>query len=675
MQKNRTLADIDNLMGRIGCYNQAQMDYKMHSNYINESLEDEAYKKGSHDDIWKNKKQDADENTKVEITDSYAILYNASKADAIDSLLDKGANIEYIGSSAGTFVWGRGIYTNFQRYQAHWRSVEDKGLYGAILVKYKYHGNLLEECLVSEPQLWKEPLSQQVKKFKGLAEFLKSRRVNLDSLDNASKGSVSSGGMDIIRSACGGWQTMANVLLSFGVQGVVFFGHNDRPVAVIYDADKLEILDYVDNTKVHELNKDLEWKGLKQGQGGRTAGNDVNPILAYFKNFQGNMAYTRPQCGEILLMDKNTGKHTFLDYAKAKDIIAKRSEEDPRLFGEFEFENAQNFVKMNGKELAFVQLDKNPESRFYIDKGGNLYRRPSQEPFSNINSYYGNTDEPMYNKIENADDVFNFSDNDDDDFNNFKNLFSESIMRIIQEQLEDESRTETQDGYVELDNFDLARKIMKFNGDDLAYFIKIAERHKDHPDRHYEHDACAYKGFFEIVSIEHLNAVEPVIKNLCKRGEWRAMMYINPRPMTATRDFAHSVLEPRFKRHNSHLQGHEIEVAYGQSKDWPDRPLCFVDVDNDDPQIHKQVLDYINKMGIKPLDTYNTTNNGLHIILPDKEAARKLDFSFLDKGKNLGKWATAGLEIDKAFTLYAYVKAKGYGTQQRMQQRIGQITK
>lgn len=675
MQKTyNTLSDINNFMSRIGCFNKHQIDSILHKKYLQENVEDEAYKMGHHSngELKKNRDENADENTKIEITDSYAILWNASKTNAIQSLLDKGTNIEFIGSSAGTYVWGKGIYTNFQRYQAHWRTVEDKGLYGSILVKFKYHGNLMKECLVSEPQFWDKSgtLSEQVKRFPGLEKYLmqKLHCSNLDRLDVSSNGYYSSQGMTLIREACGGWEKMADILLGFGVQGVVFFGRNDRPVAVIYDADKLEILDYADNTKVKDLNQDLEWKGLKQGEGGRTDGNDVNPILQYFKDYKGNMAYSRPQCGELLLTDKKTGKKTFIDYRRAKEIISNLSNEDPRLFGDFEFEQAQNFEETNSGEMAYVQLDKDENSQFYIDKQGNLYKKVGGRPISNINNYYPDKDEPSDNGIKDDDIIFDVSDTDYDDF---QKIFGESIKRIIRESLQDEGRTETQDGHVELDNFDVARKIMKFNGTDDAYFIQLAERHKDHPDRHYEHNACEYKDYFEVTSIEHLNAIEPVIKRLCKNGEWRAMLYINPRPMGDTREFAHNVLEPRFKRHNSHMQGHEVEVAYGQSKDWPDRPLCFVDVDNDDPQTHKQVLDYITKMGIKPLEMYNTTNNGLHIILPDKEEARKLDFSFLDKGKLLGRWATAGVEIDKSMTLYAYVKAKGYGVQQRMQQRMG----
>lgn len=665
MKRNSTLSEITAMMEKIGCFNKAYSDEVRHRRYLSESKEYEEYKFGNYRDIKKSKDANADENTKVEITDTYAILYNASKANSIESLLQKGTNMEYVGSSAGTAAWGKGIYTNFQRYQAHYRTVSDKGLYGSVLIKFKYHGNLLEECLVSEPQLWKRPLSEQVRRFPGLEKFLTGKGININGLDSLSyDGNVSSGGMSVIREACGGAGRMSDVLLGFGVQGVVFFGHNDRPVAVIYDADKLEILNYADNTSIRNLHADLEWKGLKNGEGGRTAGNDINPILMYFKKFDGNKNYTRPQFGEILMTDKETGKQTFIDYNNAKEIIASHSDGDPRLFGDFEFEMAQNFSNINGHVLAFVQIDKDESSQFYINKDGFLYKNPSESPVLHIDEYYSDT--------KNGDNEdFDFDIDDEEDFSNFKKMFAESIMRTVLESVQNETRTETPDGHVELDNFDLARKIMKFNGPDDAYFIKIAERHKDHPDRYYEHDACDYKGFFEVVSVEHLNAIEPVIKRLCRQGEWRAMMYINPRPMGDTRDFAHNVLEPRFKKHNSHMQGHEVEVAYGQSKDWDNRPMCFIDVDTDDEETQKKVIDYVEKMGLRPVDMYKTTNNGLHIILPDKEQARRLDFSFLDKGKNLGKWSTAGLEVDKSITLYAYVKAQGYGTQQRMQKKLG----
>lgn len=688
MLKGKTLTDIQDIMKRIGCFNNAQLDKQL----IKESLEQEDWHASSvhHNDVIKNI-DGKDHNTRIEITPSHTILYNCSKSRDIPSMLEKGPSWEYCNKHA----FGKGVYTNFQENQAHESAWINRAGYGDTLVKYSYNGDLCKECIICEPQLWKlsGPLSQQIKRFNGLEEFLLKMGIKGADLDRVAKQGYSSEASHVFNRACervfsenqgmrlyhkdnpnAYGSHIDDVLMRFGVQGIIHYGRYDGPVAVIFNTDKLQMLEYYTikpHGKGQELdNDDIKWTKVPAGKGVTNGEVDTRAFVHFFHNkYEGDPRFLRPYEGEMLMKDKKTGKYTFVDFEKAKDAVYNKSNIDVRLFGDFEFFNAQNF--MDG--FAYVQIDNNESSRFLIDKEGNLYRRKGERPVAHISTYY--SDEPDSN-VEDEKDIdfnkINFGNDDDDDFLDFKEVFGESIMRIINEALENEDRTETSDGHVELDNFDVARRIMKFDNPDNVYFIQLAERHKDHPDRHYEHNACAYKDWFEVTSVEHLNRIEPVIKKLCQQGEWRAMLYINPRSMLATRSWANDPkFRNRFQRHHQHLQGHEIEVAYGQSKDWPDRPLCFVDVDNDDPQIHKQVLDYIKKMGIKPLDMYLTTNKGLHIILPDKEQAKRLDFSFLDKGKNLGRWATAGMEIDKSMTLYAYVRAQGYGTQKRMQQKLG----
>jgi hypothetical protein len=694
MQKNSTLSEIANLMGRIGCFNKARMDDSIHKAYLKENIENEDWRKGArsqHDLSAGLDYKNSDYNNKIQISPSQTVLYNCSPHNVIPSIIEQGPSWEYCKKHA----YGKGVYTNLQEYQAVDSAWIGRQGYGDTICKYVYNGDIMKEFLVLIPQLWGKSgdIVAQCERFKGFKEELLKQGVKPIDLQNMSRGDTSATAAQYLirfsdnvfprgkgdrkyHSRDRGFYGahIDDALMKYGIQGFIYYGNTDGATAIVFNTDKLQLVAYetLDNRKFNSKeNITLDWKRVPEGKGKTQQTSDSRPFLLYFQDkFEGNPLYLRPYCGEFLVIDKVTKKNTFIDVEKGENIIRNQSKEDPRLFGDFEFDNAQKFMNFQGKELAFVQIDKDPESQYYIDKEGYLYKNPSKYPISHIEEYYPDADEPVNNDIEDDSD-YDFGFDDEEEFNNFKSKFGESIMRIVNEALQDESRTETQDGHVELDNFDLARNLMKFNGSDDAYFIQLVERHKDHPDRHYEQNACAYKSFFEVVSIEHLNAIEPIIKRLCQNGEWRAMLYINPRPMGDTREYASGVLEPRFKRHKSSMQGHEIEVAYGQSKDWPNRPLCFVDVDNNDPQSHKQVLDYIEKMGIKPLDMYNSTNNGLHIILPDKEEARKLDFSFLDKGKNLGKWSTATLEIDKSITLYAYVKAQGYGTQKRMQQKLG----
>lgn len=681
----KTLSEVNDLMYKIGCFNSHTADAYLHNNFLNESMEDEDWHRGDKWNIHKELKG-KDHNTKIVMTNSYSILYNVSNSGAIPSMMEKGPSWEFCNKHA----YGKGVYCNFQEYQAHESAWINRQSYGDTLVKYRYNGNICTECLVFEPQLWSKSgkLSEQIKRFNGLEGLFRKYGYSPYDLDKICKSGLSSNMAQVIigitrrefpqhkgdsiyhkNSKVYYGAHCDDVMLHYGVQGMLYYGATDGPVAIIFNTDKLQMLSYYTLKKSGDLaDDDIKWTNVPEGKGIHQATTDIRPIIKFFdKEYIANPLVSRPYCGELLVKVKSSGKWTFIDVDSANSIIYSGSSGDPRLFPDIEFEKAQDFTKVGGKEMAYVQMDKDEDSQFYLDKNGNLYRNIGEKPFSDVYNYYPEPNTPMNNDIENND----IDLGDMDDFSNFAKTFNEKSSPKLNEMLQNEYRQETQDGHVEVDNFDLARKIMKFNGNDDAYFIKIAERHKDHPDRYYAHGACAYKGFFEITSVDHLNAVEPVIKRLCQRGEWRAMMYINSRPMTATREFASDVLEPRFKRHNSHMQGHEIEVAYGQSKDWDSRPLCFIDVDNDDPQVHQAVLNYIKKMGLTPLDMYNTTNNGLHIILPDKEEARKLDFSFLDKNKHLGKWATAALEIDKSITLYAYVKAQGYGTQKKMQQKLG----
>jgi hypothetical protein len=129
-------------------------------------------------------------------------------------------------------------------------------------------------------------------------------------------------------------------------------------------------------------------------------------------------------------------------------------------------------------------------------------------------------------------------------------------------------------------------------------------------------------------------------------------------------------LKPRFEKYrDKYRKGHEIEVAAGQTKDWPDRKLCFLDVDSNDENVYKKVMQILNANGITPMWEYRSMNNGWHILLPDKEQVRNVDFSSIDNGVKMGMWSTVGLEIDKPLLLYASLKPNGYGVQQRVQQR------
>lgn len=248
--------------------------------------------------------------------------------------------------------------------------------------------------------------------------------------------------------------------------------------------------------------------------------------------------------------------------------------------------------------------------------------------------------------------------------NDLKSLV-ENIVSVIMEE-----RTVFDDGSVEVDNFDMISKMLNFNSDDDVYFVKIVKRHKDNMGQYFANNAADYLTYYLITSVDELISKKEEIKSICKKTNSRAYIYLNSRSAKAVNDYAENVLKNRFKRHRNewYKQGHEIEVAAGQSKDWDDRTICFVDIDSDDESVYKKVIEKINAAGITPIDIYRSTNNGWHIIIADKEKAKTLNFKDIDDGNNFGRFATVSLEIDKSCILYCKVRPNGYAVQQRVQQ-------
>ena len=251
---------------------------------------------------------------------------------------------------------------------------------------------------------------------------------------------------------------------------------------------------------------------------------------------------------------------------------------------------------------------------------------------------------------------------------------NESVNRIINTVVESillEGRTVDEDGVVTIDNFDDAKRLLfKSDSDDDVWFCQIIKRHKDNMHLHFRKNACEFITSYFIHNADELEAKRNEIIAVCKSTNSRAYLYPNKRSMISISDYANNVLKPRFKKYRDYdRMGHEMEVAAGQAKDWPGRDLCFLDVDTDDENVYKKVIEILKENGIEPLWEYRSLNNGWHILLPDKEKARNIDFSVIDNGMNYGKFSTVGFEIDKPILLYASLKPNGYGLQQRVQQR------
>ena len=232
----------------------------------------------------------------------------------------------------------------------------------------------------------------------------------------------------------------------------------------------------------------------------------------------------------------------------------------------------------------------------------------------------------------------------------------------------DEDRVELPNGAVEIDNFENIREMMKFdNPGDTIYFVQLMKRDKDNPGQHSPRNAAQYIKNYFFKSIDEFNAAEKEIKYLCASERARACIFLNPR--------SKAVIDKYTSNYLRRVHGNRdiaMAIAAGRSFDnvleGPERSICFVDVDSADQNDINMTMKIIQDAGIKPLFAYRSMNNGIHIILPDKEAAKKLDFtpltgdlSGLRRRAKLN--AKVSLEIDKSTLLYAFLKPQGYGAQ------------
>ena len=244
-----------------------------------------------------------------------------------------------------------------------------------------------------------------------------------------------------------------------------------------------------------------------------------------------------------------------------------------------------------------------------------------------------------------------------------KNALRQAINEMV-----DEDRTEAPDGTVEIDNFQNVREIMNFaNPGDTLYFVELIKRKKDNPDML---DSRQFVKQFYFKDENEFNNAEGTIKTLCQQLGARAYIYLNARSKAMVDKYT-KIYTDRFaknRRMAQHFGNNPMAFAAGRSFDAPDRPLCFVDIDSDDFKDISLAMKIIQDAGIKPLFAYRSMNNGLHVILPNKDDAKKLDFTPINGNLNgLSQFyknnAKVSVEIDKPTLLYASLKPNGYDAQ------------
>lgn len=252
-------------------------------------------------------------------------------------------------------------------------------------------------------------------------------------------------------------------------------------------------------------------------------------------------------------------------------------------------------------------------------------------------------------------------------------IISNALKQAINEMV-DEDRTENNDGTVEVDNFAEIGKLLDFKvPNDTIYFVQIIKRDKDNPGQKSQFNAAQYLKEFYFEGLDEFKNAEQGIKDLCKKENARAYIYMNARSKKIVDQWT-QINQQRMNKHkgmNAKFGGNAKALAAGRSLEDPSRPLCFVDVDSDDPKDIEMTLKIIEYCGIKPLYTYRSLNNGIHIILPNYQDVKKIEkyFEIINgdlsgMGKRVKMNAKVGVEIDKPVLLYACLTPQGYGKQQ-----------
>lgn len=252
------------------------------------------------------------------------------------------------------------------------------------------------------------------------------------------------------------------------------------------------------------------------------------------------------------------------------------------------------------------------------------------------------------------------------------NIIKESVDILLNENIETEDRTELANGYVEVDNYQAIGNLLEFKKpNDTIYFVQIIKRDKDNLGQKSKYNAAQYLKEYYFEGLDEFLNAEQEIKSMCKKENARAYIYMNARSKAVVDKWTQINLQ-RMNKHRGMMDkfgGNAKALAAGRSFDDPSRPLCFIDVDSDDQRDIDMTLQIIKYMGIEPLYTYRSLNNGIHIILPNVEDAKKLKFDIINgdlrgKSKRVKMNAKVGLEIDKPVLLYACLKPQGYGKQQ-----------
>ena len=310
-----------------------------------------------------------------------AIVYQGTKMDLLKSLINTGGfSAEWFGSNGGN-MYTNGVYTNYEIGQTIQGCKSNK--YGTILVKFKIK-NGFEDFLIFDKKMAIKcygkdySLKSQLKKYPKLYNLLLHNigddNINKLSYQCENEYYTSTIAYTLI-SYLGGTKQSTKYFNSLGIRGLIFYGRNDGPVAIIHNCEDIEVLGYVDaaTTPLHK-GMPIPWNPINFAKKDKSE-NDIDHIQYFMAQFGDKYLYdkdTRSYNGEILVKNNATGLWTFIDVEKKAPLF------------DIEFYKANMFLP-SGKARIKISNDDN---WYYIDKNGNLYYKENDiKPFSDLESY------------------------------------------------------------------------------------------------------------------------------------------------------------------------------------------------------------------------------------------------------------------------------------------------
>lgn len=568
-----------------------------------------------------------------------ATLYRVAFKYQLDNIFKNGYSRDFTGSKGGN-MYGPGVYCTFKLSDSI-HNVETKPEYGDCIVMMKLVGGY-KDFLIFDRNMamsvygeqWR--IRQQLMTITGLDSDTCSR---IEAECSKQQGSLYHG-----RTAPAAfyiWSKYRDSLYQkYGIRGIVYKGNRDGHCALPYDFTS--VIPYAvsfDKGKTFQrrFNRDL-YDNLKEHPDTKFRyGGDYHQVFRAVKGFT--------------LVQNDNGKYNIIAPSTHSPISPVW------------FDDMKGSINPSDGTFGFTYSG--------IDFNGSIYSPEGAEGIGCVLDPYGEPYCEFSDLKELADDIrscgartfMEYAEMDEDNGANESHAHAD-VLSI------NEERAVGENGVVTIDNFEEVKKLMEPSSNDDVWFVQVIKRHKDNPDQYFARNACEYIAYYLLHDANELMEKRDEIISVCRATNSRAYIYPNKRSLVSLSDYANNVLRRRFEKyHDKFRRGHEIEVAAGQSKDWPERKLCFLDIDSDDEQVYMKVMEILKNHGITPIWEYRSLNNGWHILLPDKEQARNIDFSIIDNGNRFGRFSTVGLEIDKPLLLYASLIPNGYQLQQRVQQQ------